>query len=263
MASSGTHSSAKRYDPHGLVDPTNVVYVATNRVNGKCYVGLTTKGITSRKRSHASYAKSKVSDSYFAKAIRKHGIEAFDFSVLEVCRDMDHLKERERALIEVLRPEYNTAAGGISGPQGWRHSDETRQRMSDAKKGKPGSRLGKKLSLESIAKRTATRALSPVRPWLGKKRSAETIAKIVASRPFLPPPRPLTEVEKETRRVRCRKNSEKLSRPVRCATDGREFKHCVEAAEFYGAAVSALRRWCNKQAVCQRGLEFEYVEKFT
>lgn len=244
-----------------LEELKTIVYIAVNRVNGKRYIGMTTRGLQYRKSGHASQAKAG-GNSYIGKAIRKHGPHNFDFSILEVCRDQRSCLDREREIIAELKPEYNTAAGGLTGPQGWKHSEETRLYLSSIKIGKPGARIGSKLSAESIAKRTESRSKNPVRYWLGKKRSPETVAKIIASRALLPPPRPTTDKEKQFKRELCARNTKVLSRPIICLNDSIKFESCVHASRYYGISKSAIRRCCNGENVkAKGGLRFEYIRR--
>lgn len=237
-----------------------LVYQATNANNGKRYIGMTAKGLRRRVRGHKAQANAG-NTSYFSRAVLKHGIEAFEFIVLAVCDLPEDALAREREMISALRPEYNTAAGGCSGPQGWKHSAESRERMRLSHIGQVGPWAGKKRSPESIAKRTATRALNPPRHWLGKKRPAETVAKIRATKLASPIPKqnPSPEVL-AARLARMQAQTVAISRPVYCITEGKAFRSSQECATYYGVSRSALCRWLSGKSACQRGLKFEYVE---
>lgn len=52
-----------------------IVYKATNNINNKVYIGITTKTLEHRKSIHKKDSKTK--DTYFYKAIRKYGFENF------------------------------------------------------------------------------------------------------------------------------------------------------------------------------------------
>lgn len=239
--------------------PAIIVYQAINFVNGKRYIGMTTKGLRIRASGHASQAKAGHS-TYFCKAIRKHGIDAFEFAILEECPDGDSALTRERELIEALRPEYNTAAGGKSGPQGWKHSEDSRRRMSETRTGQPGPWRGKKRSLESIQKRTATRALNPVRPWAGKKRNPADYVKMTQTKKLLNKPYPVSTGEVRAKRIANMVTAnEKKFLAIYCVTDGKAFRNAQECADYYGVGRSTLGRWLSGESKCQRGLEFEYV----
>lgn len=104
-----------------------IVYLATNSVNGKRYIGVTRKPLHMRMYQH-HYAAKNGSSMVFAKAIRKHGKDAFSFEILQEVETYKEALNLERQLISSLKPEYNTAAGGI-GPSGVKWSKSRRDKM--------------------------------------------------------------------------------------------------------------------------------------
>lgn len=241
-------------------EPLIVVYQARNLRNGKKYIGMTTKGLHKRRSGHASLEK-KHDTTYFGRTIRKYGIRSFEFSVLEECDSKEMALAREREIISEIKPQYNTAAGGQSGPQGWRHSEETKRRMSAGHAGKKRPWLQKPRLPETIAKMVATRALNPVRYWAGKKRPIETIEKIRATK--LAGPR---VVYVPTSRVldiwltNMHSANAKRKRRVRCITDGQEFISMQDAATHYEMGRSQMGRLCTGQIKEYKGLRFEFIE---
>lgn len=115
-----------------------VVYLITNKVNGKVYVGKTTKTVEERWRWHVHYARQGY-DLLLSRAIRKHGPE--NFFIEELCRVEleDELNSLERFHIARLSSYltdngYNSTAGGdgLSDPTG-----EIRQRIGQKLRGRP------------------------------------------------------------------------------------------------------------------------------
>lgn len=173
------------------------IYMYTNRVNGKKYVGKSTN-IEARQGKHRRNAKDG-RESYFYRAIRKYGLEQFDFEVLEECPE-EELNEREKHYIELyntLYPGgYNLTEGGTGGDQyknrteaqnretrikmsqshkGKKHSPEALRKMSESQKGKPrtharASRTGKKASPETC-KKLSEMFSGENNPMYGKKQS--------------------------------------------------------------------------------------------
>lgn len=98
------------------------IYVISNKLNGKTYVGKTTQpSIQHRWMSH-------IRDSARGKtrlynAIKKYGIDQFEIYVMESTGvvSREQLNKREIYWIEVLEPEYNMTKGGDGG---WIH-DQT------------------------------------------------------------------------------------------------------------------------------------------
>lgn len=114
-----------------------IVYLASNRVTGKAYVGKTKRTLEQRWREHRQAARSG-GGLLLSRALRKHGPEAFLVSMLEECADEVELDQRERWWIAKLGAHgsrgYNLTDGG-EGVRGLVHSPETRARMSEARRG--------------------------------------------------------------------------------------------------------------------------------
>lgn len=106
------------------------IYRIANQVNGKFYIGQTTKSLAERWKQHCSASRCG-STCYFHNAIRKHGSDAFVIELLEQT-SLEFLDDRERHWISTLRPVYNMTDGGEGGIP----SAETRAKMSAARRGK-------------------------------------------------------------------------------------------------------------------------------
>lgn len=92
------------------------IYMYTNRLDGKRYIGKSTD-IEARRQKHLRNAKDG-RESYFYNALRKYGLKQFDFEVLEECSE-EELNEREKHYIDLyntLYPNgYNLTPGGDGG----------------------------------------------------------------------------------------------------------------------------------------------------
>ena len=115
----------------------SVIYLRTNKINGKKYVGqVTTKRFKARQNKWKSN-----SYRYAGKAINnaraKYGIDAFDFEILKECDDKE-LDFWEKYYIKELNTKvpngYNMTDGG-DGRSGSSVSNETRRKMSESHKG--------------------------------------------------------------------------------------------------------------------------------
>ena len=95
------------------------IYKITNKANGMCYIGQSVN-IEKRWRKHKSaYGNPNAHeyDYYLYRAMRKYGIDNFDFEVIEECSS-DLLNDKEKYWIEKYdsyRNGYNQTAGGESG----------------------------------------------------------------------------------------------------------------------------------------------------
>lgn len=87
------------------------IYLITNKINGRCYVGQSVD-IIRRWRQHKEVAHREQAPLY--KAIQKYGIENFDFCVLEEC-SREELDSKEIQYIEQYNSYfcgYNQTRGG-------------------------------------------------------------------------------------------------------------------------------------------------------
>lgn len=113
-----------------------LVYKALNLVNHKIYVGATDRGLRNRQIRHIWNAKNGRPGKFY-NAIRKYGENNFWFTTLALCDNYWEALAEEREFIKALKPEYNLTEGG-GGVKGYKFSLESRKKMSDAKRGKPG-----------------------------------------------------------------------------------------------------------------------------
>jgi group I intron endonuclease len=149
-----------------------IIYKATNKVNGKVYIGQTIRGLSSRKSDHISTALRNVDNFYFHNSIRKYGSKSFKWETLCECSSLEDLNKMEKHYIDIydtFESGYNMTIGG-EGTLGHTLSEETKKLLSYNNKGRKlpprteewckkisSAKMGGKLSPETIYKRTATR----------------------------------------------------------------------------------------------------------
>jgi group I intron endonuclease len=124
------------------------IYKITNNINGKFYIGKTSRTINWRFSTHKSASISP--KNYFHRALKKYGVENFSIICIKEVRESDDIDILEKHYIECLKPDYNLKEGG----QGGRHSDISRERMSKSQKGIGRTRTpeGKKDWCEKLSK---------------------------------------------------------------------------------------------------------------
>lgn len=130
-----------------------IIYMITNQINGKTYVGQTICDFEKRKKEHrnngifltrvsngdntadtaTTYYKN-IRNMLIYKAMAKYGVDNFTFSILEDCDDNQDLNSREIFWINELKSlqpsGYNLTTGGGSKYQ---HAERSIQLMKEAK----------------------------------------------------------------------------------------------------------------------------------
>lgn len=114
-----------------------IIYLASNLITGKSYIGQTIKSLDKRKAKHLQNSKTDLNNKFY-QAIRKHGIESFEWKVLEEDIPKEKLDEREIHWIKeinTLYEGYNMTIGGGT-LLGHKHSEETKRKIGESLKGR-------------------------------------------------------------------------------------------------------------------------------
>lgn len=182
--------------------PCNV-YLVTLKGTSKAYLGITTRPVEERWREHRKHARADL-NYHFHNGLRKYGLEAFDWEWIGTLECWQDGCDFERKCISLGLTHYNMAPGGEGFNPWFAMSEEqreqvlfdrsnkivtreTRQKMSEAKKGKPSPHKGKSMSDETRQKMsesaTGRKASDEVKQKLslaskGREVSIETREKI-------------------------------------------------------------------------------------
>ena len=200
-----------------------VVYLITNKINGKKYVGQTVSSLNKRWREHC--AKGFALNS----AIKKYGKNNFKIEIVATASTITILNKFEELVIK----KYNTTTpNGYNIRQGGdnkRHSEETKLKMSKAA-------MGRKVSDET--RKRNSEAHKGQKAWnKGKKLSKENCEAI----------------------SRSRVNKKK----VRCATTGKSFESMMDADKRFNLPAGSVSKVCNGKRKSTHGLTFEFIMEVT
>ena len=136
-----------------------MIYLITNLINGKWYVGQTIRPLEHRWERHLHVGKRDVKYHLY-KSIKKYGVENFKIQKIEECDTVEELDCLEKYYIEILHSNdeqfgYNKTIGG-AGTHGHKCTEAQKQQLSEQMKGN--------------------------KIWVGRKHSEESKKKISASR---------------------------------------------------------------------------------
>ena len=114
-----------------------IIYKITNIKNGKVYIGQTVQPFNKRLLEHKKKMRSGANFPLY-NAMRKYGIDAFSFEIIDAASNQEELDKKERLWVSYYDSQhpngYNLTAGG-AGTFDYHHTDDDKKRMSDLKKG--------------------------------------------------------------------------------------------------------------------------------
>lgn len=123
-----------------------IVYIHTNKIDGKRYVGITRQAPNRRWRNGNGY----YLNEHFSRAIHRDGWDNFTHEIVFTGISKNEACKKEKELIAFYKTNdamygYNKSTGGEKPCQGAKLSENTRKKMSEAK-------IGRKMSEESCRK---------------------------------------------------------------------------------------------------------------
>lgn len=161
-------------------------YQIKNESNGKIYVGSTMRPGYIRKYEHFSQLRKNVHlNSHLQKAFNKYGEKSFSFSILEDYKFpecytklyiAEYLVAREFYLINSLNAKYNIKFSLTIGNTGYKHSEETKRKISESNKTKnPSNKTIRKRQILELKNKGELVQRGRKSGW---KHSSEAIEKI-------------------------------------------------------------------------------------
>ncbi len=145
----------------GNIEVYGVIYKITNKVNGKVYIGQTTRGFKKRYGGNLL----STTNNHLKRAIYKYGLESFTIiEVYDIAFSKTELNIKEMIYICLYGSyKYQYGYNKTYGGEGGTHTEETRKKLSKSLK-------GRKLSKEHIQNMS--------RSMKGKKHTDETRKKL-------------------------------------------------------------------------------------
>jgi len=100
-----------------------IIYKATNKKNGKVYIGQTTQTLKRRKNRHLNDSERNCGF-YFHRALKKYGSSNFEWEIIDSTNSIEELNKLEVLYIKTFYPNvYNMDSGGL-GSTGYKHTQE-------------------------------------------------------------------------------------------------------------------------------------------
>lgn len=188
------------------------IYRITNLKTNKTYIGKTSRCLDVRLSEHLRHP-----DKPIGKALQEFGLDSFIIEVIDTAETEDELNAKERFWIvayDSLVPNgYNQSIGGDTS-EGFRHREESKKKMSEAKKGK---------------------YLGENNPFYGKHHSEDSRRKM----------REAWKHREYTDEWRQHLSEARKKRPVINHDTGEVFPSVKAAADKYGLKATHISRVCN------------------
>ena len=206
------------------------VYILTNKINNRMYIGTTRKKLYQRFNKGEGYRHQKL----FYEDIKKYGWDNFEADVFAANLTEEEAFNTEKMLIKMYRENfpdmlYNRDAGGKHGE----HCQETKEIIRDLN-------VGRIISEETKEKIREARAKQVI--------SYESIMKAAA--------------KNRGRKMSpefCKKLGERSSKKIICIETGIVYSSATKASKQLGISTSMLSQVCNKKYETAKGLHFEFV----
>ena len=251
------------------------MYCHKNKINGKRYIGMTSQSPNERFRNGNGYK----SSPHFFHAIQKYGWNNFDHMILAQNLSKDEAIRKEIEIIALYRSNdakfgYNITPGGevCAGEDnpwfGKKHTAESKEKMSRAKKGVPKSEeWRRKISNSNKGKIVSDQTKEKMRkshadvsgknnPMYGKRLSKEHIEKMVAA----------SKTEKAIEKMKKNKiwhegkNNPNAKRVI-CIETQKIYDTVNDAAADNGCNPTKVSAVCHGKRNHTKNLHFEFIRK--
>jgi group I intron endonuclease len=239
------------------------IYKIKNKINGKVYIGQTTRNLNKRIYEYKSaFNLNKFYNEYLLRAFNKYGWENFEFSIIDNAATLEELNLKEIKYIQEY--QSNDKKKGYNREVGGRNSIPTADTLEKMSR----SHLGLKQTDAWIDKRIATagtpeakkygrkkteedkKYLSEVSPkyWLGKQRDEKTKEKISQTKKE----RGLSDKQKKMLYKTVYLRDPRTNQVIR------SFETTQLASVEIGVNQSTISRWCAGNKI-KKGVMYTYI----
>jgi len=122
-----------------------IIYKATNKTNGKHYIGSTSQKFEIRKYQHCWEAIKGNSQKVFHRALRKYGVDNFDWEVLKEVSSKEEMLKVESDHIKIFdsfKNGYNSTEGNDNTTLGYKFTDKQIAYLKKSRNSKPNPNQG-------------------------------------------------------------------------------------------------------------------------
>lgn len=228
------------------------VYKHTNKINGKVYIGITSREPEKRWENGYGYY-----GQPFYNAILKYGWENFEHEILFEGLTEKEAKEKEIEQIELFNSSdtkfgYNASKGGESA-NGMMHSEETKRKISNSLKGRESPLKGRRWSEERRIRISGENSA-----WYGKRHTEETKEKMRNSYHYHITDETRKRMSENRKGKRTGKENPR-SKSVICIDTGKVYDTIKIAAEDTGANQFKISDVCRGKREKAGGLKWKYA----
>jgi group I intron endonuclease len=246
-----------------------VVYIATNLINNKRYVGITKRPLQHRISQHLWVAKNQ-NKTYFHRAINKYGEEAILFQPFVSALKQEWLSDLEKQIILQEKPEYNQTNGGEV-TIGRKYDDKTKEIIRIKNTGKKRSlehckqmsEIKKNLYKNEEVKQKAIDILNKARKNVDEAKRIQAVSISAKNRVWSEE----SKAKLSSSRKGIRYSQDVIDRmrisktkKVLCVNTNIVFNNRHEAAQHNGISEKSVWRVCNGHFPSVKGLIFKYLE---
>jgi group I intron endonuclease len=241
-----------------------IIYLATNEINGKQYVGQTIHTLTYRWSQHRHAAFKQNSQNVLAKALRKHGVDTWTVKVIDTATSREELDKKEIDYIVKLNTHYlqgdgyNMSFGGDSN-RGIKQSPETvAKKIAKQNKAIVCIETGKVFG--SIREAAFELKVSP--GFIGNVlHGRKSTAKGFTFKYLNNEDANILAQQKEKAREIYRKEHFTSGRSIVCLSNGIVFSSIKEAARQIGVAEVNFRKALKRENRTCKGLIFQFEDQ--